>query len=328
MPHRHFSHRVSLGICLLTLTLSAGSAALPEDVLLRNRWVEITRADFDDAIARMPANIRADYATSAKRVESLLNQLLVSKTLATQARSHGIAGEPGSAAAESTLALAAAELKLVAKHAGEEFDAKKADFEARAREVYTLNRETYREPEAVRISAITIGMKNRGEEAALARAKEARARIAAGEDFGAIAREYSDNRITRDKGGQLPFLTAKELEANYAKGVFALTRQGEISEPIKGKAAYHVVRLDERRPARVAPFEEVRDRILQDLRRKHVDAQREARLRSIIADPDLQVNQPVVNALVKPVETIPSTPAPGSGAPGASTQNPVPSPAR
>ena len=328
MPQCQFSHRISLGICLLALSLSGWSADLPEDVLLRNRWVEITRADFDDAIARMPANIRADYATSAKRVESLLNQLLVSKTLATQARSHGIAGEPGLAAAEPTLALAAAELKRVEKQASEEFDAKKADFEVRAREMYGLDRERYREPEAVRISAITIGMKNRGEEAALARAKEARARIAAGEDFGAIAREYSDNRITRDQGGQLPLLTAKELEANYAKGVFALTRQGEISEPIKGKAAYHVVRLDERRPARVLPFEEVRDRILQDMRQKHVDAQREVRLRSIIADPDLQVNQPVVNALVKSVEPIPSTRVPKSDAPGSPTQSPVPSPAR
>lgn len=328
MPHCQFSHRVSLGICLMALSLSAWSAALPENVLLKNRWVEITHADFDDAIARMPANIRADYATSAKRVESLLNQLLLSKTLATQARSHGIAGEPGLAAAEPTLALAAAELKRVEKQATDEFDAKKAEFEVRAREMYALDRERYREPEAVRISAITIGMKNRGEEAALARAKEARARIAAGEDFGSIAREYSDNRITRDQGGQLPWLTAKELEANYAKGVFALTRQGEISEPIKGKAAYHVVRLDERRPAKVVPFEEARDRILQDLRRKHIDAQRDARLRSVIADPDLQVNQPVVNALVKPVETIPSTPVLKSDAPGAPTQNPLPPPAR
>ncbi|MET0441316.1 MAG: peptidylprolyl isomerase, partial [Casimicrobiaceae bacterium] len=240
----------------------------------------------------------------------------------------GIAGELGPAASEPTLALAKAELARVEKYASEEFDAKKADLELRAREIYALDREKYREPEAVRISDITIGTKNRSEEAALARAKEARARIAAGEDFGAVAREYSDNRITRDQGGQLPWLTAKELEANYAKGVFALTRQGEISEPIKGKAAYHVVRLDERRPAKVAPFEEARVPILQDMRRKHVDAHREARLRSIIADPDLQVNQPVVNALVKPVEPIPSTPVPKSDARGAPTQNPVPSPAR
>ena len=328
MSHCQFSHRISIGICLLALSLSAGSAALPENVLLKNRWVEITRADFDEAIARMPEKIRADYPTSAKRVENLLNQLLVSKTLATQARSHGIAGEPAGAAAESTLALAAAELKLVEKHASEEFDAKKAEFEARAREIYTLDREKYREPEAVRISDITIGTKNRNEEVALARAKEAHARIAAGEDFGAVAREYSDNRISRDKGGQLPFLTAKELEANYAKGVFALTRQGEISEPIKGKSAYHIVRLDERRPSRTVPFEEALDRIMGDLRRKYIDAQREVRVRSIVADPDLQVNQPLVNALVKPVSLPPRTPAPSPSAPRAPTQNPVPSPAR
>ena len=174
--------------------------------------------DFDGAIARMPEKFRADFATSAKRVENLLNQLLASK-IAAQARSHGIAGEPGPAAAHRRWRSRRPSSSWSRRTASDEFDAKKAEFEVRAREAYALDREKYREPEAVRIFDITIGMKNRGEEAALARAKEARARIAAGEDFGAVALEYSDNRITRDKGGQLPFSPAKELEANYAKGV-------------------------------------------------------------------------------------------------------------
>jgi peptidyl-prolyl cis-trans isomerase C len=328
MPFRQFSLATSIGICLIAISFSAGSASLADNVLLRNRWVELTRADYDDAIARLPETIRADYPTSAKRVESLLNQLLVSKTLAAQARLHGSAGELGIAGAEQTQALAAAELQRVEKQASDAFEAKKADFEARAREIYALDRERYLEPEAARISDIAILLKNRSEEAALARAREARARVMAGEDFAAVAREYSDDRVTRDKGGQLPFVTAQKLDENYAKGVFALTRVGEVSEPIKAKSAYHVVRLDERRPARVVPFEEVRAKILQDLRRRHIEEQREARVRSIVADPDLQVNQAVVNALVKPVGSPPLPPTPNSNAPGASTQNPVPSPAR
>jgi len=328
MSLRQIGLRISLGLWLIAISAPAVSASLPENVLLRNRWVELTRADYDEAIARMPQNIRADYPTSAKRVESLLNQLLVSKTLAAQARLHGSAGEPGVATAERTQALAAAELRRVETQAAEAFDAKKAEYEARARELYALDRQRYLEPEAARISDIAVALKNRSEEAALARAMEARARVMAGEDFAAVAREYSDDRVTRDKGGQLPFVTADKVEANYAKGIFALTRVGEISEPIKAKAAYHVVRLDERRPARVVPFEEVRDKILRDLRNRYIEEQREARLRSIVADPDLQVNQALVDALVKPLFSPPIAPTPDASAPGASSQTPMPSPAR
>ena len=46
----------------------------------------------------------------------------------------------------------------------------------------------------------------------------------------------------------MPFVSAKQLAPEFAKGVFALKTVGEISEPIKGPAAWHVVRLDERHP--------------------------------------------------------------------------------
>ncbi|MGA8031060.1 MAG: peptidyl-prolyl cis-trans isomerase, partial [Casimicrobiaceae bacterium] len=77
---------------------------------------------------------------------------------------------------------------------------------------------------------------------------------------------------------------------------------GEISEPIKGPAAWHVVRLDERRPAGVKPFDEVRDGIMKTLRDRYIAQQRELRVQAIYRDPDLQINQPAIDALVNKVD--------------------------
>jgi parvulin-like peptidyl-prolyl isomerase len=123
-----------------------------------------------------------------------------------------------------------------------------------------------------------------------------------GEDFAKVAREYSDDATTRDKGGALPFVSRDRLEKEYADGVFALTRVGEISQPIKGRSAYHVVRLDERRAPRQLAFEEVRDRIMATLRQRYIAEQRDARIAAINSDPTLEVNQPAIDALVTHVD--------------------------
>jgi len=228
-------------------------------------------------------------------------------------------------------ALANAELARIDEDAARAFDAKKYAFVAKARETYALAPDKYRIPEEVRFSDIAVTIKDRGEAAALARAEEARAKVVAGEDFAKVAREYSDDPTTRENGGALPLVSRERLAKEFADGVFALTRVGEISQPIKAPNAYHVVRLDERRPARVQSFDEVRDKLLQEMRARYVSEQRDARIQAIHRDPALVVNQKAVDALVVPYDAAAAkrgatVPVPGGdAAPSAAPGNAAPS---
>ena len=266
--------------------------------------MDLTRADYDAALKKLPENMRWEFATSPKRIQDLLNGLLLNKTLAAQARAHGLGGDAFAKdpAADPERALADAELKRIDEASGATFDAKKADFEAKAREQYMVDRDKYTRPEEVRFSDIAVAIKGRGEDAAHKRVEEARQRLLAGADFATVAREYSDDPKVKENGGAMPFVSAKQLAPEFAKGVFALKTVGEISEPIKGPAAWHVVRLDERRPAGVKPFDEVRDSIMKTLRDRYIAQQRELRIQSIYRDPDLQINQPAIDALVNKVD--------------------------
>lgn len=289
---------------LFTGTSCAFAADLPPDVLVKSRWIELTRADFDRALTRVPKKLRSDFTTSPKRVQRMLDNLVVMKTLAAQAKAHGTrpVEVPPSPDTDPDRALAAGELVRIQKDAERSFDAQKAVFEAKAREKYQIDRQAYRAPAEVRLSDIAVEIKDRGDAAALARAKEARARIVAGEDFAKVAREYSDDATTRDKGGALPFVTRSQLAKQYADGVFALTRIGEISEPIKAPSAYHVVRLEEQRPERELTFDEARDRIMAELRAKYIGEQRDLRIQAISNDDTIEVNQPAVDALVTRID--------------------------
>ena len=294
---------VVVACCMAT---DAIAADLPPDVLVRSNWMELTRADYEKAVSKVPENLRFEFSTSPKRVEGMLNNLVVTKTLAAQARAHGTrpaASFEKGAGDDSDRALAAAELQRIEADAGKEFDGRKAAFEMKAREIYTLDRDKYKTPEEVRISDIAVTIKNRGDEAALARAREARQRITAGADFGAVVREYSDDPTTRDKGGALPFVKASAMAPEYAKAVFALNPVGTVSEPIKGPNAYHVVRLDERRAPRLQTFEEVGDSIIRDLRKRYVTEQRERRKSDITADTGLQINQAAIDSLVNHIDS-------------------------
>lgn len=296
-------HRLLSCFLAGTLVLAAGvfAADLPPDVLVKSRWTEITRADYDAAIARVPKRLRDEFTASPRRVQATLDNLLIVKTLAAQAKAHGtrpVAASPKGVGNEEERSFAAGELVRIRTDSEHAFDAQKAAFEAKAREDYELDRAKYVAPEEVRFSDIAIETKDRGDAAALARAKEARAKIVAGEDFAKVAREYSDDPTTRDKGGALPFVTRDRLEKEYADGVFALTRVGGISEPIKARTAYHVVRLDERRPSHQLTFDQVRDKIMERLRDEYIRDRRESRMKAIVTDDTIRVNQPVVDALV------------------------------
>jgi len=292
---------VSIALLACLTAIAHAAAELPPDILAKSSWMELTRADYEKAVSKVPENLRFEFSTSPKRVQAMLNNLLVTKTLAAQATAHGTrpaaSFEPG-AGDDSDRALAAAEIKRIEADAGKSFDAQKAAFELKARELYTFDRDKYVTPEEVRISDIAVSIKERGDEAALARAREARQRIDAGADFAAVAREYSDDPTTRDKGGALPFVTAKALTPEYAKAVFGMKNVGAVSEPIKAPSAYHVVRLEERRSPRPQTFEEVRDAIMRDMRTRYVTEQREMRLRAIQEDSGLQVNQAALDSLV------------------------------
>jgi peptidyl-prolyl cis-trans isomerase C len=284
---------------------TASSTDLPPDILVRNQWMQLSRADYEAALSKVPADKRYGFQTDPKRIEGVLNGLLVTRTLAAQARAHGLTVGQSFAtkpAGDDERSLADAELRRLAEDASKAFDANRAAYEARAREIYTLDRDKYRVPEEIRLSDIAVLIKDRGEDAARARAEEARARIVAGGDFAAVAREYSDDPTTRDKGGALPFVSAARLAPDYAKAAFALSKIGEISEPIKGPSAYHVVRLEERRPARTAAFEEVREGIMTKLREQYIGEQRDLRIQAIYRDPQLVMNQPAIDALVLPID--------------------------
>jgi len=274
----------------------------PSDVVLaENSKVKLTLADYQTELLNLPPEMRGAFATDPKRVASLLNNLLTLKTLALEARDAKLDREPEAQqriALESDRVLAGMQVQRLEEKLGKDFDAKSAEFTSRAREIYLVDKSKYTVPAQVEISHILFA-NTRGDAAALAAAKDARSKIAAGEDFAALARTLSDDKESKDKGGNLGWHSLAETEPSFGKAAFALQKVGEVSEPVSTPFGWHLIRLDGRRPANELSFDEAKPQILADLRTQYIAERRDAALNAIRNDPAIKANQAAIDALVQ-----------------------------
>lgn len=123
---------------------------------------------------------------------------------------------------------------------------------------YGENREEFREQETVRARHIVV----QSEQTAL----DIQGRLAQGESFEKLAREYSFSP-DKDQGGDMGFFSKEGMPEEFDV-VFNL-KINEISPVVQTPYGHHIFKLEERRKARLVPLEGARDKItrhLSDLR--------------------------------------------------------------
>ncbi|WP_349369165.1 peptidylprolyl isomerase [Salinarimonas sp.] len=91
-------------------------------------------------------------------------------------------------------------------------------------------------------------------------AKAAAERVAAGEDFAAVAAELSQDPGSAREGGDLGFFTRDRMVAPFAEAAFAL-EPGGVSEPVQSQFGWHVIKVEERREQPTPAFEDMREQI-------------------------------------------------------------------
>ena len=76
-------------------------------------------------------------------------------------------------------------------------------------------------------------------------------RIEGGEKFDALAKQFSEDKSVKDNGGNIGFLTALFPKGFYDLETIAYNLPiGELSEPVRSSVGYHIIKVNERRPAR------------------------------------------------------------------------------
>ena len=90
-----------------------------------------------------------------------------------------------------------------------------------------------------------------------------------GYDFSALARKYSQGPFAKS-GGDMGFVTHGQLIEELDREIFKIP-EGGISGLIRSKLGFHIIKVGEKKKAKLLPFEDVKKKIEEVLFRKKSD---------------------------------------------------------
>jgi peptidyl-prolyl cis-trans isomerase C len=129
-------------------------------------------------------------------------------------------------------------------------------------------------PEQVRVRHILLVWKplgTRDDRAAIREQMEPiLERARAGEDFAELAREYSEDSATAANGGDTGLFYRGQMVPAFEKVAFSL-EPGEVSDIVETPFGVHILRLEERKQARLLPLPEVREQLRDHIRGENAE---------------------------------------------------------
>jgi parvulin-like peptidyl-prolyl isomerase len=286
----------------------AASVHAADPVLAENAWATVRKSDLDAELTRFPVEQHFEFLSSAERIAKMVENILVNKTLAVQAREQGIDKD---AAVQAEITSQAE--RVLARRRIEAFDKdlKLPDLEKRAREIYKLQPERFRDKAVYDTAHILVDTKCRAKDEAQARAEMVFAEVQSGKvTFADEAAKYSDDASSGKKGGILDPATLDRFAAEFAEAVKKI-KPGEISPPVATPYGYHVVKLLGVKQGRQYTYDEVKGKILEELTQAYVKEQRTAFLDKIKGDASLKVNVEALDAIKTDINAAPGAKRPG-----------------
>ena len=281
----------------------------PDKVLASNQRTSVTFADFEAEISRIPPADQYEFLLDRQRIAQLVDNILLNKTLAIEARENKLDTNP-----KVQAEIRNQTDKVLAKYRGQQVqrEAPKIDYLPRAREIYLANPQRFTTPPLYDVWHALVTLKGRTPELAKARAEEIRTRLLAGESAEELASTLSDDESARVNKGNLGIADINNFDARFAAEVKKL-KVGEVSPVFESTFGYHVAKLREYRAAKKARFEDAKADLMYEAETQYLQSMWDMHLRKLRNDPKLFVDTEALETLRPKLPPIPK-PAPAAAA--------------
>jgi len=139
---------------------------------------------------------------------------------------------------------------------------------------YEKNKDKYIEEEQVHARHILIKVSQdtnaADEEKFKKKATDVLKRAKKGEDFAALAKQFSEDG-SRESGGDLGFFARGRMVGPFEEAAFAL-KPGQMSDLVRTQFGYHIIKVEERKPGRSLSYAEAKEHVKEDLTREQTFA--------------------------------------------------------
>lgn len=230
-----------------------------DNVIVKIGDKTFSREDVQWRIDGMSPDNRKEFQTNRKKKE-LLDNLVKNYLFAQEARSMKMDKEKGVAASIEDLVnyqLAQVYNRFVVSNI------QLSDNELK--EYYDRHLSNLKSAHQVRAQHILIkldiGAPFREEKAALQKANSIRAQLMKNKDFNSLAKKYSQDTETKDKGGDVGFFSREQMLADFADAAFSL-KPGQISKPVRSILGYHIIKVTDVKEPKVLSMEDLRETLI------------------------------------------------------------------
>ncbi|BAN49414.1 SurA N-terminal domain-containing protein [Metapseudomonas resinovorans] len=108
------------------------------------------------------------------------------------------------------------------------------------------------------------------EDQAKAKIEQIKQRLEKGEDFAALAKEFSDDSGSASNGGDLGYAGQGVYEPAFEEALYAL-KQGEVSAPVRTQYGWHLIKLLGVQAPEVPSFESLKPKLVHDIKTQQVE---------------------------------------------------------
>jgi len=147
-------------------------------------------------------------------------------------------------------------------------------------------------------------------------AQQVEQKLKSGGDFAALAKQYSTDPSSKDKGGELGFFGKGQMVPAFQQAAFSQAI-GAVGAPVKSPFGYHIIVVEEKKPAQVATLENSRDKIKALLTQQQEQQQIPAFLATLRSKANIQIYDSALKDALPPAGPAPAAGAGGAAAPPA-----------
>ena len=149
---------------------------------------------------------------------------------------------------------------------------------AEIQRAYSANQNAYRIPERVKVRHILIEMPKPGADGkvdqkamddARIKAQDVEKQIKATGDWDGLAKKYSGDPGSKDKGGELGWLNKGQTVAEFEKVAFSQNK-GQISDPVQSSFGFHIIQTEDKEDAHLKPLAEVKPQIEEAIKQEKI----------------------------------------------------------
>ncbi len=247
------------------LEAKGSSAAAQDKVLATVDGDTITEKDFMEALNTLPPRLQWAVHNDKNIRIKFLDNLVTKKLILKSAKKAGIKED-------SNMKRKIAEFRdeLIMDRYLKDNLGKIQVSDKEAKAYYNKHKEEFTTPEEVRARHILVKKKSQAENI-LKQLKN-------NGDFAKLAKKYSIDKATAQKGGELGFFTRRDMVKPFSDAAFSL-KPGEVSPVVKTPFGYHIIKVEEKKPKKQKSFKEVK----QEIKNKLLKSKEQAAFDALVA---------------------------------------------